>query len=218
MALIGVLAPVLALGETVDRVVAAVGDKAITASDVEAEYRMELLHDGKNPAASEPDGSTLNQVRDRLIDRALLEQEATTDGIEVAPNDPVVDERLRTLVQKFPAPGTLTADLGKIGLTEDGLRRHLGEEERVLRVIDERLRPQATVEPSEIETYYRETFVPELARQSQQPPPPLAAVEGRIREILTQQKIDMLLVDWLKTLRTSHDVRLYGNAAAEGKP
>jgi hypothetical protein len=218
LALVCILAPALALGETVDRVVAAVGNRAITASDIEVEYRMELLLDGKDPAGSEPDRSILNQVRDRLIDRVLLEEEATADGIEVAPNDPAVDDRLETLLQKFSSPGALTADLSKIGLNEGALRRHLAGEERVLRVIDERLRPLAAVEPSEIEAYYRQTFVPELARQSQEPPPPLAAVESRIREILTQQKIDKLLAEWLKTLRASHDVYLYGKAAAEDKP
>jgi len=217
LALIGVLAPALALGETVDRVVAAVGDKAITASDVEAEYRIELLLDGKNPAGSEPDGSTLNQVRDRLIDRALLEKEAAVDNIEVAPKDPAVDERLKALLQKFPNPDAFRAGLGKTGLTESAFRRYLAAEERVLRVIDERLRPQAAVEPSEIETYYRESLVPQLARQSQSPPP-LAEVESRIREVLTQQKIDKLLTEWLKTLRASRDVHVYGNAAAEDKP
>jgi SurA-like N-terminal domain len=199
-------------------VVAAVGDRAITASDVEAEYRMERLLDGKNPLGSGPDGNTLNQVRDRLIDRALLEKEATTDGIEVAPDDPAVDERLKTVLQKFPTPDALRSALSEIGLTEDALRHHLAGEERVLRVIDERLRPLATVDASEIETYYRQTFVPELARRSQQPPPSLAAVENRIREILTQQKIDKLLADWLKTLRASRDVHVYGNAAAEDRP
>jgi len=61
-------------GQTVDRVVASVGNTAITSSDVENELRLELFLDGKLLADADPDMATLNQVRERLIDRVLLEE------------------------------------------------------------------------------------------------------------------------------------------------
>lgn len=179
---------------------------------------MELLLGGQDPTGGDPDPGTLDRVRNRLIDRRLLDEEAAADSVEVAPDDPAVDERFKALLQKFSNPGLLTADLRKIGLDEGALRRHLAEEERVLRVIDERLRPLATVEPSEIESYYWQTFIPEVTKRGKGPAPPLAEVESRIREILTQQKIDKSLADWLKTLRATRDVHVYGKAAAEDNP
>ena len=218
LALTGLLLPALAAAGTIDRVVAAVGNRAITASDVEREYRMELLLEGKDPAGGNPDPAMLDPVRDRLIDRMFLDEEAGADSVEVAPDDPAVDERIKALLRKFSNPSLLAADLKKLGLDEGALRRHLAEEERVLRVIDERLRPLAAVEPWEIETYYWQTFTPEVARQGEGSAPPLAEVESRIREILTQQKIDKLLAEWLKTLRATGDVHVYGKAAAEDNP
>jgi hypothetical protein len=51
--------------------------------------------------------------------------------------------------------------------------------------------------------------VPELARRSQAAPPPLAEIEGQIREILTQKKIDELLSSWLESLKSTHHVSIH---------
>ncbi|HEY6291974.1 MAG TPA: SurA N-terminal domain-containing protein [Terriglobia bacterium] len=210
----------LARGQALDRVVAAVGAAAITASDVDKEYRLELFLDGKvpNATAQDADAATLDQVRGRIIDRTLLEEEAQTSGIKVAPDDPAVDQRLAELRSKFPSPGAFEAGLQALGMREEDLRQVLATEEQILRLIDQRLRPEATVESSEIEAYYRDKFLPELSRQGQTQPPPLSEVEDRIREILTQQKIDVLLGQWVSRLRLNRDVRIYGSALAEYKP
>lgn len=207
----------MAGAETVDRVVAAVGNRAITASDLEAEYKLELLLDAKDPDGRNPDANTLARVRDRLIDQDLLEQEAVADGVDVRPDDPAVDDRYKALLAKVASLGRLKSDLSHVGLSQDVLRRRLAREERILRVIDERLRPLAAVEPGEIESYYKQILAPELGRQGQQPAPPISEVESRIREILIQQKIDALLADWLKTLRSTHDVHVYDAAAEDNR-
>ena len=201
-----------------DRVVAAVGTNAITASDVEREYRLELFLDGKLPQAAAPDAATLDQVRNRLIDRTLLENEARRSAVQVAPDDPEVDQRLAEVRRKFPSPDAFEAGLKEAGLSEEDLRRVLATEEQILQLIDQRLRPEAMVEPSEVEAYYRSTFLPELSRQGQTHAPPLNEVEDRIREILTQQKMDVLLERWLKRQRLNRDVRIYGSALTENKP
>ena len=198
--------------------VAAVGTDAITASDVESEYRLELFLDGKPARGSAPDAATLDRVRERIIDRTVLEGEARSTGIQAAPDDPAVDQRLAEVRNKFPSPDAFEASLTEAGLSEEDLRRTLATEEQILQLIDQRLRPEAMVESSEIEAYYRDTFLPELSRQGQTQLPPLSEVQDRIREILTQQKIDALLERWLKRLRLNRNVRIYGSAVVENKP
>lgn len=210
--------PAPSRGETLDRVVAAVGNTAVTASDVEREYRLELFLEGKRPAGSDPDAATLNEVRERVIDRILLEQSVESNGISVAPDSQEVDQRLDEVRQKFPNRQAFEAGLQALGLGEGGLRQKLAEEEEILQFVDQRFRPLAAVDASEIEAYYRGTLLPELGRDGQAHPPPLADVQDRIREILLQRKIDGLLADWLKRLRASRDVRVYGSAEADGKP
>ena len=197
-----------------DRVVASVGNTAITSSDVENEFRLELFLDGKPVADADPDMATLSQVRERLIDRVLLDDEARASEIAVAPDDPAVDQRLDEARKKFPNLAAYQNGLKALGMTEAGLRQDLAEQQTILQLIDRRLRPEATVDAAEIEAYYRNTLVPDLARR-QQPAPPLAEVTDRIREVLVQQKISGLLEDWLKRLRAARDVRTYGSPETE---
>jgi peptidyl-prolyl cis-trans isomerase SurA len=203
--------------QTLDRVVAAVGNTAITATDVESEYRLELFLDGKPVEALDPDVETLNLVRERMIDRVLLDEETRASDIKVAADDKAVDQRLDEIRQKFPSAARYRDELNTLDITEADLRQDIADQEAILQLIDQRLRPEATVEPADIEGYYRNTFVPELARQREQPPP-LAEVTDRIREILVQQKINGLLEDWLKRLRAARDVKTYGSAEAQDVP
>lgn len=193
---------------------ASVGNTAITAIDVKNEYRLELFLDGKSPVAEAPDVKTLDQVRERMIDRVLLDQEARASDIKVADDDKAVDQRVEGIRNRFQSAASYQDGLQALHMTEADLRQDLAEQEAILQLIDQRLRPEATVEPAEIETYYRDTFVPQLARQGEQPPP-LTNVTDRIREILVQQKINGLLEDWLRRLRAAREVKTYGSAEAE---
>ena len=204
--------------ETLDRVVASVGNTAITASDVEDEYRLELVLEGKDPSGPDPEAATLNGVRDRLIDRILLDEEVQAGQIKVSAHDQTVTDRLQAVRRKFPGEESFQGTLRALGLDEQELREKLAQEEATLRLIDQRLRPVATVEPAAIETYYRDTLLPELGRQGQKPPPALDEVRDRIREILVQQKINQLLAAWLQTLRARREVRLHGSAEAGSAP
>lgn len=203
--------------QILDRVVAAVGNVAITASDVDREYRLESFLDGKEPEG-DPSAGTLDRVRQRMIDHILLQDEAQADSIKVSPDGAAVAARWSELQKKFPSAEAFAGELKKLGMSKEELGSVLAEQEGILRLIDQRLRPEAVVEPQEIEAYYRETLVPTLARQGSQSVPPLSEVESRIREILVQQKIDGLLDAWLKELRNRGDVRIFGAAQTGGTP
>jgi len=203
--------------ETLDRVVASVGNTAITASDVDREYRLELFIDGQSPSNTGPAPAVLEQVRSRLIDRVLLEGEVQANGIQVAADDQAVTQRFEAARARYPTGQAFEDGLRGARISEDDLRLHFMRQAEVLRLIDARLRPEATVEAPEIEAYYHNTLIPDLARQGHEQPPPLSDVEDRIREILVQQKINGLLDQWLERLRAARDVKLYGSAQAEEK-
>jgi peptidyl-prolyl cis-trans isomerase SurA len=192
-----------------------VGSQAITASDVLREYRLELLLSGSQPAGAAPDVKTLNQVRERLIDRILLDRQLAMTGIQVGRDDAAVGKRFDEVRSKFPNSDVWRAALASLALSEDDLRSILAHQEAILRMIDQRWRPLAAVDSTEIETYYSQTFLPELAKQGEKQPPPLADVEGRIRELLVQKKIDELLNDWLTRTRSERNVHLFGSAGLE---
>lgn len=198
-----------ALGlETLDRVVASVDNAAITRSDIENAYGFELVLEGQMPKPT-PDDATREAVRDRQIDQLLLLREADSEGISGSEVATTPEDALADIRKKFGNDEKYKAALQSLQMDEPMVIGRLRNRQRILLLIDRRLRPSARVEPPDIEAYYKNTFVPELARRTSNPAPPLAEVDGQIREILTQKKIDQLLTAWLENLKANHRVSLH---------
>lgn len=194
--------------EVLDEVVASVDNQAITRSDLENAYEFELFLNGQAPVPP-PDPATLITQRDRLVDQKLLLGEAETEGINESDFDESPADTLAGIRKKFKSEDAFQAALQSLGLNERDALARLGDRQRILSLIDNRLRPQARIESPDIEAYYKNTFVPDLAKRSKSPAPPLSEVEDQIREILTQKRIDELLSSWLENLKASHRVRLH---------
>ncbi len=201
-----------AMGRTIDQVVAVVDGAAITQSDVESEYRIEVfLEEGRVPLKV-PDAETFSHVLDRLIDQKLLMEEAAAgEHKDSAASQERAEQTVANLRRRFAAEEAFQAALRSLGLNEGDLLAKIEEHERILQSVDRRLRPLVSVESDDIETYYQKTFLPEWAKKSKERAPALAEVEDQIQEILVQRKIDQQLEVWLKELRTAHRVRQTGS-------
>ncbi len=204
----GPAAATSAAPETVDRVVASIGNAAITQADVEAEYRFELFLDGKTPA-SPPDQATLVAVRDRLIEQRLLAEEAAAEGAGQEDFQAKAAETLNEIRKRYGSEEAFNSVLHSLGMDRPQLLARIAQQEKVLRMVEERFRPAAWPEPAEVEAYYRDTFVPEYARHGSGPPPALAEVENKIKEILIEKKIDRLLEAWLEEMKSGRRVRIH---------
>lgn len=191
-----------------DRVVASVDTRAITTSDVETEYRFEQFAEGKMPTDS-PDAAELADVRERLVDQALLAEEARRAAAPETDAASAASQELEEIRKKFPSAEAYSAALKATGLDREQALERLRRRDRILRMIDQRLRPDAWLDASEIQDYYQKSFLPAYRKDHPAPAPPLEQVEDQIREILTQKKINQLLEGWLEELRSSHVVRLH---------
>jgi hypothetical protein len=194
--------------QTLDRVVASMANHAITESDVEREYGFQLFLEGRIPTSS-PDPATLERVRNQLIDQHLLLQEAAAEAAGAADLMTGAAERLAEVGKRFQSQDAYESALRAMGMDESQALQRLEQQEQTLRMIDQRLRPAAWVDPAEVETYYRETLAPEYAERSGTAAPALPEVEGQIREILVQKKIDQLLTTWLEELKSSREIRFH---------
>ena len=197
-----------AAAETVDRVVASIGNAALTASDVEQAYRFELFLNGQSLSVP-PDPATLERVRDRLIDQRLLAEEAEAERVERTDLPSQAAATLAEVRRKYPSEEAFQAALRTLEMDEREVLQRLEDQALVLCIIDQRLRPAAWVERAEIEAYYRKTFGREHVEQAAGSAPALEDVENQIREILAQEKINQLLSTWLEELKTSRRVRLH---------
>jgi hypothetical protein len=197
----------LAARETLDRVVASIGNVAVTESDVEAEYRFALFQEGRPPDGV-PDSHDFEQSLQRLIDQRLLSLEAQSMSLEAEGLVEQANTILGDIRTKFGSEEAFRDARRALGMTDQTILERLTEQARILRLIDQRLRPAAWVEPAEIEAYYRTVFLPEHARRRSEPPPRLEEVETEIREILVQRKMDQLLSEWLEELRANYRVEV----------
>lgn len=129
-------------------------------------------------------------MAERLVDRALMDREMQ--------------------VSRFPALAPREADallaqhrgvLARGGIQESELRDYLLAQLAVLRFIDFRFRPSVQVRESEIREYYEKRFLAESRAKRVKPDPTLESVHDSLEKILTEEKVDQVLDNWIKDTR-----------------
>jgi hypothetical protein len=191
----------------IDSVVAVVNSSPIFQSDWEVAVRFEALMNGRSPEAFTPDEQ--RGVFNRLVDQILIHQQ--TRGFELAPiSTDEIQERVREV--RAQLPGASREDVwNKIlvqnGITAEEVADRLRSQLEVVRFLEYRMRPMVRVDQRAVTQYYREQFLPELKKQGGQEVP-LAQVSDKIREILTQQRMEEQTALWLQTLRDTADIRI----------
>jgi hypothetical protein len=202
------LGAVFSHAEVLDRVVASIGDVAITQSDVEREYRLERFLDGLWPPPP-ADSKTLDQARERLVYQKLLLEEETQDISHDPALQKTAAEELDGLRKRFPSEQDYQSALQSLQMDEKQILTTLVDQQRILEIIEQQLRPAAAPGTNDVESYYHDVFAPEFMRTHGTPVPPLTEVEGQIREILAQKKIDQLLANWLEELKPIRRMRFH---------
>ena len=80
---------------------------------------------------------------------------------------------------------------------------------QILSFIDTRFRAGIRISKQDIEEYYTKTLIPQFKNQHA-PPPKLDAVSSRIEEVVLQERVNVLLQDWIKSLREQGNVTILG--------
>jgi len=186
--------------QLLDRMVAVVNKHVILESELDQAVRVEYLMQGK-PLAKVSSADSV-AVLDRLVDRALLEQQILHPEM-LAPTPEELADQVKEVRQQFPGAATdagWKSLLASYDLTQQDIEDHLVSEVRELRFVDLRFRGLVRVDKNDISNYYQQKFLPQLRSQGAAEPP-LAQVSGQIEKILAEQSIDDMLNRWLETLR-----------------
>jgi parvulin-like peptidyl-prolyl isomerase len=194
------LAATACFGQVVDRMAAVVNKRVILESELDQATRIEFLMAGKPlDKMSEADRSA---TLDRLIDRALLDQQIMhPEMLEPTPEE--VGQRMSEL--RTQLPGAANEEGWKKLLNEYGLlpldvEESVKSQIRILRFIDLRFRGLVRVDKNAVESYYKEKLLPQLRAQGASVPP-LTEVSDKIEKVLAEQSIDEMMARWLDTLR-----------------
>jgi len=203
-------------GEVVDRIVATVNGRIILQSDLDEALSYEAVLSGRSLGQFNDDER--RTVLDRLIDQELLREQMKSADFPHASQTEIA-ARVAEARKQYPEAATdegWQAFLAKFHLSQKDLETHVGQQIDLMRLVDARLRPAVQIDSKTIEAYYREKFVPQL-KQSGGSEVPLADVTAKIRELLTEQKVNELLVSWLQTLRSESEVRIPDASAPSGE-
>lgn len=148
----------------------------------------------------------LQDILQQLIDQKLIEDEALrTPGIEVTSED--VDNQVRAYRQRFPTGQAFQQRLQEMNMNEEDLRALFRQQLAVLDFIKVRIEPFVIVLPDQIQDYYQKQLLPKL-RTASQVVPSLSLVREQIREILTTEKTNQELDDWVDSARKKADVNV----------
>jgi hypothetical protein len=200
------IAPCALAAEVVDRIVATVNGHIILQSDWEDALCYEAFVAGR--PLDQITVENRKDALDRLIDQELLREQMQSSDFQHA-TDQEVSDRLSQVRNQYPEAGTDSAWqalLVRSGLTQNELKSRVALELDLLRLVDARLRPSVQIDSNSIESYYNRQLLPEL-REKGAREVPLSEVTPKIRELLTQQKMNQLLTAWLQNLRASSEIR-----------
>lgn len=194
-----------------DRAVAVINGDVILASDVREEQRFAVFE----PLTAPGGQFTPMEAMEHIVNRTLLLNQMEEQELAPPPSDKAVDEQIAYLRKHLPACAGQSCEteegwqrfLAAHGVTEAYLHTRWKERMRILEFIGVRFRTGIRITKPEIETYYKQKLVPVFEARKLKPPP-LAQVSDRIDEVLLQQHVNVLLGDYLRSLKDAGSVQI----------
>lgn len=195
----------LRAGQIIDRIVATANGHIILQSDWDDAVRCEALMNGHTLPQVTP--KDRKDVLDRLIDQELLrEQIPPQETPSVSDND--ISRRLAEIRKFYDKAGDSQAwakTLAQYQVTEPQIKDRIVLQLQLMWLVNSHLRGEVQIDQKSIESYYSRDLLPQLD-QSGSKQIPLAKATPQIKEILTQRKMNELLIAWLQNLRAGSKI------------
>ncbi len=198
----------------IDRVAIIVGKRVVKRSDIERDLRASQFLNGEPPNLS---AAARKKVADRLITQELIRQEIMAGGY-IRPSDQDVSAFIQKLRrERFGnSEAQMNAALARHGLTADQLRQYLLWQLTALQFIDQRFRSGVLVTEEDIRAYY-DAHRSELKQLNPQNDS-LQAVEPKIREIITGERVNQNFEEWLEQAKRRMRIDYRDPALREESP
>jgi len=204
--------------DVIDRIVATVNGHIILQSDWDSEVAFESFMDARD--VDRIGDEQRKAALDHLIDQALLRQQMQSPEFRhVSEQD--LSSRVTEIRKQYT--GAASDDhiwrgvLARYGLTETDLKDHIALQFDVMRLVDSRFRSSIQIDSKTVESYYNQQLLPQV-RQKGAKAVPLSEVAPKIKELLTQEKMNQMLTAWLQNLRSSGEIKTGTTASFAGGP
>lgn len=193
------LLTVYCLSETVDYIVAVVNEEVITLTDLKIAEAFGLYEEEVKTREESPRLTILQKLIDQKLVIQLSSEKMSIESEEL-------DSFLSKLAEKM-GDDEVQKRLEEFGLNEDDLRECIREKILYQKNISEKFNQSVIISLKEIETYYRENYVP-AKREKGIGPEPMMDILGWIESTIRQDKIKKQAEDWLNNLRRQADIQI----------
>jgi hypothetical protein len=211
MVLVGLLCPPRVFthrAEIIDRLAAVVNRQIITLGDIEQELRLQDL-DSFAGDLTEGTSSPQQKLTQELVLQRLIEQTLIREQIQQFPGLEIDDEQVESQLVAIEKKLGGAEKLAGMRIDTQDLRDRLRWQLQVMKFIDYRFRQFVVVDAKDIEAYYQNQFLPELQKRNALPAPELPTVEEKIRKILTEEKLNAQVDEWLASLRKDAEIEIF---------
>jgi parvulin-like peptidyl-prolyl isomerase len=184
--------------EIIDRVAVSVGNRVITASDLDRQIRVAAFQDGVTPDFSP---AARRATADRMVEQKLIQLELANSRYPL----PGANELLPAIEQfkkeHFPSEAAYQQALAKYGITEEDFKDLLLWQRTLLLFVEVRFESSAQVTEKDIQDYFDKTVKPaaELAHPGR--PVDLEDFRDQIEQKIAGQRSDRQMDTWLKEAR-----------------
>jgi hypothetical protein len=185
-----------AQGQVLDRLVAIVGEQALTLSDVRAVRAFGLIDTAP--------GTSDETLVDKLIDRELMRAEIERFGMPQPPAD-ALDVRIKLVRNRFASDAAWTGALESCGLSDARFRAWVADDWRIEQYLQQRFDAAAQPTDDEVQQFYQSR---EREFTTNGRPRPFEEVRDEARRRLTDIRRRALVAEWVAGLRRRADIVL----------
>jgi hypothetical protein len=199
----------LAPAETIDRIAVAVGNRVITASDVERQLRLAGFLSGSKPE--------LTAEARRKMAETLVEQKLVARELETARYPEPGASEVDSVFAEFKS-GYFSSDaeyrraLAEAGLTEAEVKQQLLWQRRWLSFVAVRFRPAVQVTDADIRAYYETSVLPAAKAANPGATYTLEEFRDPILSKLTSDRVDQAMAQWLAEMRQRTEIVFHEEA------
>ena len=199
---LAVVSPPARAGQLIDRTVAVVGDRAITASEVEEQLAIEAL-DREGPVDRSPE--YYRKVIERLIRLQLMQREMSLAGF-VGATEQEVRRQWEVMRRAFGGDAGFRNALARYGLTETAVNEFLRRQLDFQHFVDFRFRTGLVITREQVEEYYNKEYKAHLSAAIE--PLPLDRIYERLEADLIDRQVDPMLDDWINRERSQTRIKI----------
>jgi hypothetical protein len=192
----------VALAVIIDRISIVVESRIVKESDIQRDIRVTSFLNNEIPDLTLP---SEKKAANRLIDQLFIRREIEVGDYPTATLQEADQQLEKLKKERFRTEAAFEQALRKYGLTPLDLRTEFQWQLTVLRFIDVRFKPAVLVTDDEIGKYYRDHAA--ALRREYPSKSSLDDLRAKIREILTNEKVNQQFFAWLDEQRKTTKIR-----------